>query len=143
MPCEYFSQWLAFMLFYKNDEPTYHKVKYLKCTFIRTRIKDNHYLGWLKHYEFSNTDFSTILKLSEEMWNTSNVQLLWKFLIGLCAEAVYGGRIDNIEDLHVLYSYLEQYFNDNILSVRYRPFQINASLPTNSKYEVYKTINFD
>lgn len=87
-------------------------------------------------YEFSDIDFSTAVKLAAEMWNTNNSLPLWKYLIGLCSEAVYGGRIDNAEDMHVLNSYLEQYFNDDILSMRWRPFKISTSLPTTVKYDV-------
>ena len=36
----------------------------------------------------------------------------WKFLQGLLLDAVYGGRIDNSQDLEVLKIYLLQYFND-------------------------------
>lgn len=69
------------------------------------------------------------------MWNTNTLSL-WKYLIGLSAEAIYGGRIDNDQDLCVLMSYLEQYFSDTILSIRWKPFNVNISLPTNSRYEV-------
>lgn len=94
------------------------------------------FLGWLKLYEFSDSDFSTALRLAEGIWQTNNSQILWKFLIGLCFEAIYGGRIDNSNDLVVLNSYLQQYFNDESLSHRWKPFKLNVSPPTSANYNV-------
>lgn len=34
---------------------------------------------------------------------------------GLLLNVIYGGRVDNSFDLRILYSYLNQYFNENTL----------------------------
>lgn len=40
----------------------------------------------------------------------------WKFVHGLLESAIYGGHIDNPFDLRILRSYLEQFFNAQLLS---------------------------
>ncbi|KAJ8984389.1 hypothetical protein NQ317_003537, partial [Molorchus minor] len=51
-------------------------------------------------------------------------------------DAVYGGRIENIDDMKIVESYTKQYFIDEVLSHRWRPFGIHSSLPTTSKFQV-------
>lgn len=46
----------------------------------------------------------------------------WKFVHGLFANAIYGGRVDNTFDLKVLESYLLQYFDQTAL-----PGQVSLS----------------
>lgn len=65
-----------------------------------------------------------------------NMHVQWKYLIGLCSDAIYGGRIENIQDLVILESYLRQYFVDEVLSHRWKPLGSTVSLPTYSNYEV-------
>lgn len=92
--------------------------------------------GWLKWYEFSDVDFTSAVKLAEDLWSKPNVQIQWKFLIGLLHNAIYGGRIDNTVDLKVLKAYLEMYFVDEVLSHRWKPLNLQNSLPTSANYQV-------
>lgn len=39
----------------------------------------------------------------------------WEFVHGLLENAIYGGRIDNVCDLRILRSYLQQFFNAQLL----------------------------
>lgn len=71
-----------------------------------------------------------------ELWQTQNLQVQWKYLSGLCSDAVYGGRIENIQDLAILESYLKDYFIDEVLSHRWKPLKSAMSLPIYSNYEV-------
>lgn len=78
--------------------------------------------GWSKFYEFSFTD----LKSGADIIDMFSVRMddvfrvsegrapQWKFLQGLLLDAIYGGRVDNPQDLHVLNLYLQQYFNDDV-----------------------------
>lgn len=91
--------------------------------------------GWSKYYEFSDADFSISIKLVEDVWHNSSQQIPWKFISGICAEAVYGGRIENLDDLKVMYSYMRQYLCDDILSHRWRPFS-NVDLPNTPQFQV-------
>ncbi|XP_017783105.1 PREDICTED: cytoplasmic dynein 2 heavy chain 1 [Nicrophorus vespilloides] len=93
--------------------------------------------GWSKWYEFSDLDFSTMVNLSEELWQS---QIQWKYIIGWSIGAVYGGRIDKKQDLTVLESYLRQYFNDEVLSHRWKPLGLNQSLPSVPNYQDYINI---
>ena len=63
--------------------------------------------------------------------------MYWKYLIGLYSGAVYGGRIECIEDMQIMNTYLNQFFNDGILNVRWKPFGIPNNIPLTSKLEVY------
>lgn len=81
-------------------------------------------------------DFTSAVKLAEELWIKPNMQIQWKFLIGLFHNAVYGGRIDNMVDLKILRAYLEMYFVDEVLSHRWKPLNLQCSLPTTANYQV-------
>lgn len=43
-------------------------------------------------------------------------EIQWPYVHGLFEQAIYGGRIDNDYDLRVLISYLNEYFNQGILT---------------------------
>lgn len=100
-------------------------------------MQDRTFSGWLKWYEFSDTDLTSAVKLAEELWTKPNVQVQWKFLIGLFYNAVYGGRIENLADLKILKAYLEEYFVDEVLSHRWKPFGLQSSLPSSADYNEY------
>jgi dynein heavy chain 2 len=70
--------------------------------------------GWSKFYEFSFADFIAALKISETLDHDSQHSI--ETYIGLLESAIYGGRIDNISDMHVLKSYLRLYFEKSKLS---------------------------
>lgn len=93
-------------------------------------------LGWLKWYEFSDVDLSSVIRLAEEIWQTPSTQVPWQFIISLCLEAIYGGRIENMQDLAILNTYLHQYLNDGVLSHRWKPLGLVNALPTSAKFQV-------
>nr|XP_022905741.1 cytoplasmic dynein 2 heavy chain 1 [Onthophagus taurus] len=96
--------------------------------------------GWSKWYEFSDLDLTTSIKLTEKNWSSQANAISWKFIKGLCLDAVYGGRIENILDCSILEAYLNQFLNNDILSHRWKPFGINNSIPMTNKIQEY--INF-
>ncbi|XP_043547742.1 cytoplasmic dynein 2 heavy chain 1 isoform X2 [Chiloscyllium plagiosum] len=85
--------------------------------------------GWTKFYEFSLSDlragFEIIDRLFEER---KDVQ--WEFVRGLLENAIYGGRIDNIFDLRVLTSYLEQFFSPRAIAGSQSRSKNIASFPS-------------
>ncbi|KAL3266572.1 hypothetical protein HHI36_010736 [Cryptolaemus montrouzieri] len=93
--------------------------------------------GWSKWYEFADIDFSTCVRLLEDTWQSNSARVQWKLIRGLCSSAVYGGRIENIDDLEILESYLRQYCNDEVLSHRWKPFNTGSSLPNSSSFQDY------
>lgn len=66
----------------------------------------------------------------------SSGALLWDHMRGLCGDAIYGGRIDEKQDDRILVAYLKAYFNDTVLSGRWRPSGINT-LPSNTNFIEY------
>ncbi|KAK5644082.1 hypothetical protein RI129_007927 [Pyrocoelia pectoralis] len=93
--------------------------------------------GWSKAYEFNDTDFSTAIRLTVELMQSPNVQIQWNYLTGVCSDSVYGGRIENIQDLGILDSYLSQNFVDEALTHRWRPLGMANSLPSYSNFQDY------
>lgn len=62
--------------------------------------------------------------------------LLCDYIIGLCGHAIYGGRVDQKQDNIILFAYLQQYFNDNVLSHKWKPSGVN-SLPNTTNLQDY------
>ncbi|CAG9863949.1 unnamed protein product [Phyllotreta striolata] len=93
--------------------------------------------GWSKFYDFSDADLSTSVKLVEDIWLNQGVQIQWRFIYGLIADAVYGGRIENLDDMNIVYSYCKQYFVDDVVSHRWKPFGLNCSLPSSAQFDEY------
>ena len=47
---------------------------------------------------------------------SGSADVRWNFVHGLFENAIYGGRVDNTYDLNVLKSYLQQYFEPNVVT---------------------------
>ncbi|KAL4440929.1 hypothetical protein ABPG74_009342 [Tetrahymena malaccensis] len=72
--------------------------------------------GWSKFYEFSYGDLRAGTQIIEGLvQDTQQKGISWETLYGLFENAIYGGRIDEAFDMRVLRSYIELYFNNNIL----------------------------
>ncbi|KAG5876642.1 hypothetical protein JTB14_012987 [Gonioctena quinquepunctata] len=93
--------------------------------------------GWSKYYDFSDMDLSTCVKLVEDLWHNQTPQIQWRFIRGLTSDAVYGGRIENTDDMKIVHSYAELYFADEILSHKWKPFGLDLSLPNTVQFEEY------
>ncbi|CAD8135851.1 unnamed protein product [Paramecium octaurelia] len=70
--------------------------------------------GWSKFYEFSYADYKAGVQIIENLLQESQT-ISWQTLYGLYENAIYGGRVDNEQDIKVLRAYLETYFNQNKL----------------------------
>ncbi|XP_032878557.1 cytoplasmic dynein 2 heavy chain 1 isoform X2 [Amblyraja radiata] len=85
--------------------------------------------GWTKFYEFSLSDLRAGFEIIDRLFeDTKDVQ--WEFVRGLLENAIYGGRIDNIFDLRVLNSYLEQFFNPKAIAGSQSRSKNVASFPS-------------
>ncbi|XP_078258653.1 cytoplasmic dynein 2 heavy chain 1 isoform X2 [Rhinoraja longicauda] len=85
--------------------------------------------GWTKFYEFSLSDLRAGFEIIDRLFeDTKDVQ--WEFVRGLLKNAIYGGRIDNIFDLRVLNSYLEQFFNPKAIAGSQSRSKNVASFPS-------------
>lgn len=61
----------------------------------------------------------------------------WNFIHGLFELAIYGGRVDNPFDTSVMVSYLEQFFDQNVLSQGAKNKRLGPlKLPTSTNFRV-------
>ncbi|KAJ2558174.1 dynein heavy chain [Coemansia sp. RSA 1933] len=76
-------------------------------------------LGWTSRYEFSDADFACA-RLTVDRWidraaagkaNIDPVRIPWDAIRTLLTESVYGGRIDNDFDHHVLETFVAKWFS--------------------------------
>jgi dynein heavy chain 2 len=98
--------------------------------------------GWTKFYEFSSADMrmatSIVTRVCAEASRRGGA-INWQDVHGLLSFTIYGGRIDSVFDFRVLTSYLEQYFNSNIMGGKVR-FGEGISLPTSVHIEDHMRI---
>lgn len=92
--------------------------------------------GWSKFYEFSLPDLRAGATLLEKILERSPVQ--WLALRGLLENAVYGGRVDNIFDLKVLNTYLDQYFSQQTFTSG--QLSSDLKIPNSKNYNDYVTV---
>ncbi|XP_056138994.1 cytoplasmic dynein 2 heavy chain 1 [Lampris incognitus] len=107
--------------------------------------------GWTKFYEFSLSDLRAGFEIIDRLFEGGK-SFQWEFVHGLLESAIYGGRIDNPFDLHILRSYLEQFFSVRLLSAssssaRQRtsrggaqPFPAQISLPNSCSILDYRRV---
>ena len=100
--------------------------------------------GWCKFYEFSDSDLRAGLEVLDQLSRNqrSSSTLDWDTIHGLYSNAIYGGRVDDVHDIRILNSYLEEFFNSDVISGNARP---RASLgpielPITSSYSEYVRI---
>lgn len=89
-----------------------------------------HYLpsGWSRAYDFGDADLDTALAIVDWLDGPtvrSAFKVDWTVLRGLCQQLAYGGRISNQQDLGILATHLDAFFNDQAVSSdRWRPLQM-------------------
>lgn len=71
--------------------------------------------GWSKFYEFSGADLRSGSDIIDLATKDAKAGAQWQLLHGLLENAIYGGRVDNLSDAKVLRTYLQQYFNTEIV----------------------------
>ena len=88
--------------------------------------------GWCKFYEFSDSDLKAGLE-------ALNQHLDWETIHGLYSNAIYGGRVDDVHDIRILLSYLQSFFNGDVIagSARARASLGPLDLPVTTSYNQY------
>ncbi|XP_037092634.1 cytoplasmic dynein 2 heavy chain 1-like [Pollicipes pollicipes] len=97
--------------------------------------------GWTKFYEFNFADLKAGADILDRL--VAMGTLRWDYVHGLMENAIYGGRVDNKFDLRVLVSYLENFFNGDVISgtsKSHRPLGPGINLPTSADYKEYLKI---
>ena len=96
--------------------------------------------GWANYYEFSDGDIRSGLEVIENLFEERDGSVNWDFIHGLFKNAIYGGRVDNVFDLRILESYLEDIFNGNIIGGSNRnkkPLASGLEFPRSTNYQEY------
>ncbi|XP_016964184.1 cytoplasmic dynein 2 heavy chain 1 [Drosophila biarmipes] len=94
--------------------------------------------GWSKYYEFGEADLKAalgILKWVDQQLNSGKCD--WLLLQRLSEALAFGGRINNLRDLEILRSYLNQFCSADVLSNRWSPLGLSLSIPTSGQLQDY------
>ncbi|KAL1457847.1 hypothetical protein WDU94_008037, partial [Cyamophila willieti] len=98
--------------------------------------------GWAKFYEFNDSDLNAALNILNTRLNQDGISgIKWDYIHGLLGNAVYGGRIDNTQDMKVMNCYLEFYFSDQVARNASTPLAQGVSLPSSTNMGVSMTRN--
>uniref|UniRef100_A0A8B9KYF0 Cytoplasmic dynein 2 heavy chain 1 n=1 Tax=Astyanax mexicanus TaxID=7994 RepID=A0A8B9KYF0_ASTMX len=99
--------------------------------------------GWTKFYEFSLSDLRAGFDIIDRLFEGGKV-FQWECVHGLLESAIYGGRVDNVCDLRVLRSYLQQFFSTQALthsrSRKTHAFPTQISLPNSCSIMDYRSV---
>ncbi|KAJ6628053.1 Cytoplasmic dynein 2 heavy chain 1, partial [Pseudolycoriella hygida] len=96
--------------------------------------------GWSKFYNFSESDLRTAMSIVRWTEKSSNYKVDWSVIRGLCQHIAYGGRIDNQQDLQLLLTILEHFFDENVLSNHWSPLQFKIVIPQSSNIMDYSNV---
>eukprot|EP01013_Petalomonas_cantuscygni_P031314 TRINITY_DN574_c0_g2_i1.p1 TRINITY_DN574_c0_g2~~TRINITY_DN574_c0_g2_i1.p1 ORF type:complete len:4319 (+),score=1484.83 TRINITY_DN574_c0_g2_i1:236-13192(+) len=73
--------------------------------------------GWVKFYEFSFSDLRSSADIIAAQCKLGDVPD-WLLIHGLLTEAIYGGPMDVPHDIRILSTFLQQFFNDEMLGLK-------------------------
>ena len=97
--------------------------------------------GWTKFYEFSPADLRSAADICDSAVGITKGEPDWVSIHGLLGSAIYGGRVDNVQDDRVLNTYLQQYFSSAMLSPASRGGAISLApgitLPASNAHSAY------
>jgi dynein heavy chain 2 len=105
--------------------------------------------GWSKFYEFSQADLRSAADILDNLYKKLGTlgesqqadNLPWSTIWGLLKFAIYGGRIDNEQDVRILVTYLRKFFHRDILSNNGAPgtrkLTQGLELPNSNKHADY------
>ncbi|CAG2057090.1 unnamed protein product [Timema podura] len=92
--------------------------------------------GWAKFYEFSDADLRVSMDILGQLFRAGPARVPWEFVHGLYEGAIYGGHVDNLHDLHVIGSYLREFFNPAVLEQGSQPLSLSFHIPSSASYKV-------
>ena len=96
--------------------------------------------GWTKFYEFSPADLRSAADICDFAAGVAQGQPDWTTIHGLLMSAIYGGRVDNVQDERLLGCYLQQYFASATLNPGRAgggAARLPARLPTSANHSDY------
>jgi len=97
--------------------------------------------GWRKFYEFSPSDLRIGCDILESaIARAEGKSVQWDYIHGLLELAVYGGKIDDVYDINVLRTYIENFFNIEVLSAHGasgKRLTRSVTVPNTARYTDY------
>ena len=90
--------------------------------------------GWTKFYEFSPTDLRSAADICDSSAGVATGQPDWVTINGLLGGAIYGGRVDNLQDERLLHIYLKQFFAKGMQERRLAPGVVLPSSGAHADY---------
>ncbi|XP_058460067.1 cytoplasmic dynein 2 heavy chain 1 [Malaya genurostris] len=93
--------------------------------------------GWTKWYDFCDSDLRTAMQLIRYSDEFNTLKIHWPLIQGLCEKVAYGGRIDNDNDFGKLEHLLREFFDEKIMTSRWKPMFMNISFPNSNHLDDY------
>mgnify|MGYP000073368515 CR=1 FL=1 len=97
--------------------------------------------GWTEAYEFSPADLRVAANVVEASLGpdavAAGLKLQWELFHGMLENALYGGRISNLNDMRVLRAYEQQYFCDDKMSPGAELFKGSGEMPDSTSHADY------
>lgn len=95
--------------------------------------------GWSKWYDFSDSDLRTAISMMEWIEKSIGFKIDWSVLKGLCQNIAYGGRINNPDDLIILETHLNEFFDTKTFSQQWSCLAFKFTLPQSTKLSDYQS----
>ncbi|XP_063237932.1 cytoplasmic dynein 2 heavy chain 1 [Bacillus rossius redtenbacheri] len=93
--------------------------------------------GWAKFYEFSDADLRMAREALQQLFGKGAARIDWEFIHGLYENAIYGGHVDNMSDIRVVASYLQELFNTSVLEDGSMSLGPGIRIPSSTNYKDY------
>lgn len=96
--------------------------------------------GWSTWYEFADSDLKAAVDIIAWMEKSVAIKMDWTILRRLINAIAYGGRISNPQDLLILTTNLDEFFDPRILSNTWSPLNFNVTIPMSNHLQDYGNI---
>jgi dynein heavy chain 2 len=97
--------------------------------------------GWVKFYEFTPADLRSAADIVVSQTTTQQKgaggAVDWTTLRGIFDDAVYGGRLDNDQDMRVLKVFLRRVFNDEVAVQAVKPLFAGLTVPKSNDHAAH------
>lgn len=93
--------------------------------------------GWSNWYEFADSDLKAAIDIIGWMEKALSIKMEWSILRKLINSIAYGGRISNPQDLQILTTNLDEFFDAKLITNNWSPLQFNVNIPLSQRAQDY------